>query len=97
MFKPNDILSKFGKVATYRHVYRSKPKEPTQFGSVSVSEHLKDTEDTPFMYLYLVRRYKIFVSITTLKFSVSTLAQLTDLNLYLLGVCLNPIWGKRGS
>ena len=27
-----------GKVATYHHVYRSEPKEPTQFGSVSGSE-----------------------------------------------------------
>ena len=26
------------KVATYRHVYRAEPKEPTQFGSVSGSE-----------------------------------------------------------
>ena len=26
------------KVATYRHVYRSEPKEPTQSGSVSVSK-----------------------------------------------------------
>ena len=33
---------------------------------VSVSKYLKDTEDTPFMYLYLVRRYKIFVSVATL-------------------------------
>ena len=28
------------KVATYRHVYRAKLKEPTQFGSVSGSEIL---------------------------------------------------------
>ena len=33
---------------------------------VSVSKYLKDTEDTPLMYLYLVRRYKIFVSVATL-------------------------------
>ena len=26
------------KVATYRHVYRAEPKEPTKFGSVSGSE-----------------------------------------------------------
>ena len=26
------------KVATYRHMYRAEPKEPTQFGSVSGSE-----------------------------------------------------------
>ena len=28
-------LSQKGKVATYRHVYRSEPKEPSQFVSVS--------------------------------------------------------------
>ena len=33
---------------------------------VSVSKYLKDTEDTPFMYLYLVRRYNIFVSVANL-------------------------------
>ena len=33
---------------------------------VSVSKYLKDTEDTPLTYLYLVRRYKIFVSVATL-------------------------------
>ena len=33
---------------------------------VSVSKYLKDPEDTPFMYLYRVRRYKIFVSVATL-------------------------------
>ena len=33
---------------------------------VSVSKYLKDTEDTPLMYLYLVWRYKIFVSVATL-------------------------------
>ena len=27
-----------GKVATYHHVYRAEPKEPTQFGSASGSE-----------------------------------------------------------
>ena len=36
---------------------------------VSVSKYLKDTEDTPFMYLYLVWRYKIFVSVATLHLS----------------------------
>ena len=34
---------------------------------VSVSKYLKDTEDTVLMYLYLVRRSKIFVSVATLQ------------------------------
>jgi len=46
---------------------------------VSVSKYLKDTEDTPFMYLYLVRRYKIFVSVATLTATqVSTDTIFTD-------------------
>ena len=59
-----------------RHAYRSEPKEPIGSVSVSkihflllmasVSKYLKDTEDTPCMYLYLVLRYKIFVSVETL-------------------------------
>ena len=33
-----------GKVATHRHVYRAKPREPSQFGSVSGSEiHFQPT------------------------------------------------------
>ena len=32
------------KVATYRHLYRAEPKEPTKFGSVSGSEiHFQPT------------------------------------------------------
>ena len=68
------------KVATYRHVYRAEPKEPTQFGSVCGSE----IQNLPFpivlsylcigqnlknqsnLVLYLVRRSKIFVSVATL-------------------------------
>ena len=38
----------------------------------SVSKYLKDTEDTPFMYLYLVRRYKIFLSVATLETGIQS-------------------------
>ena len=72
----------FCKVATYRHVYRAKPKEPTRFGSVSGSEiqnlpfllvvlYLcigQNLTNQPNFVLYLVRRSKMFVSVTTLMF-----------------------------
>ena len=59
----------FNKVATYRHMYRAEPKEPTQFGSVSGSEiqHLpfshsgilsfigQNQKNQPNLVLYLVR------------------------------------------
>ena len=42
------------KVATYLHVYRAKPKEPTQFGSVSGSE----IHNLPFSYSGIVSLYR---------------------------------------
>ena len=44
----------FGKVATYRHVYRAEPKEPTQFGSVSGSE----IQNLPFPLSGIVSLYR---------------------------------------
>ena len=68
------------KVATYGHMYRAEPKEPTQFGSVSglrykmshfpiVVPYLcvdQNQKNQPNLVLYLVRRSKIFVSVATL-------------------------------
>ena len=58
-------------------MYWAKPKEPTQFGSVSGSEiqnlpfvlYLcigQNLKNQPNLVLYLVPRYKIFVSVATL-------------------------------
>ena len=42
------------KVATYRHMYRAEPKEPTQFGSVSGSE----IQNLPFSHSGIVSLYR---------------------------------------
>ena len=42
------------KVAMYRHLYRAKPKEPTQFGSVSSSE----IQNLPFSCTGIVSLYR---------------------------------------
>ena len=42
------------KVATYRHMYRAEPKEPTQFGSVSASE----IQNLPFSNGVIVSLYR---------------------------------------
>ena len=44
----------FSKVATYRHMYRAKPKQPTQFGSVSGSE----IQNLPFSLSGFVSLYR---------------------------------------
>ena len=45
---------KITKVATYRHMYRAEPKEPTQFGSVSGSE----IQNFPFSHSGIVSLYR---------------------------------------
>ena len=42
------------KVATYRHMHRAEPKEPTQFGSVSGSE----IQNLPFSHSGIVSLYR---------------------------------------
>ena len=42
------------KVATYHHVYRAEPKEPTQFGSVSGL----DIQNLPFSHNGIVSLYR---------------------------------------
>ena len=47
-------ISLLSKVATHRHVYQAKPKEPTQFGSVSGSE----IQNLPFPLSGIVSLYR---------------------------------------
>ena len=56
-----------GKVATYHHVYRAEPKEPTQFGSVSGSE----IQNVPFSHSGIVFLYFSELKEPTLFGSVS--------------------------